>query len=99
MLCIIGLRVGSALTIRAKPNVDWFFDKAYFVFVMPIAFLMTLNVLALMMDGRRFAKWPWWKVLWTYFAMGIPVYAVVYYWNSEKELLKLKEKPDEVQEE
>lgn len=95
VLCIIGLRIGSALTIRADPYVDWFFDTAY-VFVLPLGFLMTLNIIALMVDGRRFAKWPWWKVFWTYFAMGFPVYAVVYYWNSEKELLKLKEKPDKL---
>ena len=92
VLCIIVLRIGSALTIRAEPYVDWFFDNAYDVFVLPVGFLMTLNVIALMVDGRRFAKWTWLRVLLTWFAMGIPIYAVVYYWKSEKELLKLKEK-------
>ncbi|HUS73525.1 MAG TPA: hypothetical protein VMY06_10715 [Sedimentisphaerales bacterium] len=94
VLCIIGLRIGSALTIRADPYVDWFFDTVD-VFVLPVGFLMTLNIIALMVDGRRFAKWPWWRVFLTYFAMGIPVYAFVYYWRSEQELLRLQEKPSE----
>jgi hypothetical protein len=94
VLCIIGLRIGSALTVRADPYVDWFFDTAD-VFVLPLGFLMTLNIIALMVDGRRFAKWTWWRVLFTWFAMGFPVYAVVYYWRSEKEILRLQEKPSE----
>jgi len=98
VLCIICLRIGSSLTIKAEPYVDWFFDYA-FIFSLPVGFLMTLNVIALMVDGCRYAKWPCWKVLWTYFAMGIPVYAVVYYWCSEKEILKFKLKPDEAHDE
>lgn len=94
VLCIIGLRIGSALTIRADPYVDWFFDT-FEVFVLPMGLLTTLNIIALMVDGRRFSKWPWWRVFLTLFAMGIPVYAVVYYWRSEQELLKLKEKPSD----
>ncbi len=90
LLSIIILRVCSLWNRLFEPYVCWILEKAFFVFVFPAGFFLTLNTIALAVDGRRFAKWPWWRVLFTLFAMGIPVYAIYYYWKSEQQLLRLR---------
>jgi len=92
-LCIIGLAVGFALTTKIDPYV-WFFNKAFDCFVIPAGVCVGPLIIAVMVDGRRLLKWPWWRVFLTLFAMGIPLYAIFYYKRAEHDLLRLQKEKE-----
>ncbi len=70
---------------------DVYLESAFIVcmvLMLPSSVLMTFLVVAVMIDGRRYLDWPWWRIIWTYFAMGIPGYGILYYRGTERQLLE-----------
>ena len=61
------------------------------VFIAVLSIFWVLIVITFIADGRRYLNWSWPKVLLACFViMQIPVYAALYYWEKERELLKEK---------
>ncbi len=86
LLCYLSLFCIWQLTGRNDVYMDWAFIVCI-AFMLPSSVLLMFLVIAVMIDGRRYLDWAWWRIIWAYFAMGIPGYGVFYYRWAERQLL------------
>jgi hypothetical protein len=81
------------LLVAFVSRVDWieaYLDKCLFspyfdFFVFPAVVANTINGLILIVEGSKYANWPWWRQLVSLFAIGLPVFGVFYNAKCEKE--------------